>query len=191
MCFAAPSKLPTIEPSTCHTHLNAAMPGQITGNDWLYIVCPRSRRTRRTCLQPTTSASLALCVPFAHSCRWYIAASRIVNSTSASMTLASDPATPFSQSDSIVAYASSKATVTMVNLQYANAFRPHSSHAHIKINAATRGHIATGLNGHAGSRTVEQEYENRSGSGYTSRQWPQRRLLQRKWFIALATIILD
>ncbi len=46
---------------------------------------------------------------------------RIINitSTSASMTLTSDPATPFGQSDTIVAYASSKAAVTMISLQYA------------------------------------------------------------------------
>ncbi|WP_457588506.1 SDR family NAD(P)-dependent oxidoreductase [Ensifer canadensis] len=83
---------------------------------------------------------------------------RIVNvtSTSASMTLTSDPATPFGQSGTIVAYASSKAAVTMMSLQYANAFRRHPSHAHIKINAATPGHIATDLNGHAGTRTVKQ-----------------------------------
>lgn len=83
---------------------------------------------------------------------------RVVNitSTSASMTLTSDPATPFGQSDIIVAYASSKAAVTMISLQYANAFRRHPSHAHIKINAATPGHIATDLNGHAGTRTVKQ-----------------------------------
>ena len=62
---------------------------------------------------------------------------RIVNitSTSASMTLTSDPATPYGQSDTIVAYASP---------------------SHIKINAATPGHIATDLNGHAGTRMVKQ-----------------------------------
>lgn len=83
---------------------------------------------------------------------------RIVNitSTSASLTLTSDPATPFGQSDTIVAYASSKAAVTMMSLQYANAFRRHPSHSHIKINAATPGHIATDLNGHADTRTVKQ-----------------------------------
>ena len=83
---------------------------------------------------------------------------RIVNitSTSASLTLTSDPETPFGQSDTIVAYASSKAAVTMISLQYANAFRRHPSHAHIKINAATPGHIATDLNGHAGTRTAKQ-----------------------------------
>jgi len=83
---------------------------------------------------------------------------RIVNiaSTSASQTLTSDPATPFGQSDTIVAYASSKAAVTMMSLQYANAFRRSAAHAHIKINAATPGHIATDLNNGAGSRTPAQ-----------------------------------
>jgi NAD(P)-dependent dehydrogenase (short-subunit alcohol dehydrogenase family) len=84
-------------------------------------------------------------------------APRIVNitSTSASMTLTSDAATPFGQSDTIVAYASSKTAVTMISLQCASAFRRHPSNAHIKINAATPGHIATDLNGHAGMRTVQ------------------------------------
>jgi len=83
---------------------------------------------------------------------------RIVNiaSTSASMTLASDPETLFGRSDTIVAYASSKAAVTMLTVQYANAFRRSPDHRHIKINTATPGHIATDLNGHAGTRTVEQ-----------------------------------
>lgn len=83
---------------------------------------------------------------------------RIVNvaSTSASLALTSDPETPFGQSDTILAYASSKAAVTMLTLHYAHAFRRHPDHAHIKINAATPGHIATDLNGHAGTRTVEQ-----------------------------------
>ncbi|WP_201772442.1 hypothetical protein [Neorhizobium vignae] len=72
------------------------------------------------------------------------------------MTLTSDPATPFGESDTIVAYASSKAAVTMISLQYANAFRRHPSHSHIKIDAATPGHIATDVNGYAGTRTVKQ-----------------------------------
>ena len=50
----------------------------------------------------------------------------------------------------------SKAAVTMISLQYANAFRRHASHAHRKINAATPGHIATDLKGHAGTRTVKE-----------------------------------
>src|SRR5579883_2065402 len=72
------------------------------------------------------------------------ASPRIVNiaSTPASLTLASDPTTMFGREDTIVAYASSKAAVTMLTIQYANAFRRRSSHAHIKINAATPGYIA-------------------------------------------------
>lgn len=77
-------------------------------------------------------------------------------STSASLALSSDPATMFGRSDTIVAYASSKAAVTMLTVQYANAFRRQAGYAHIKINAATPGHIATGLNDYAGTRTVEQ-----------------------------------
>jgi len=83
---------------------------------------------------------------------------RIVNiaSTSASLTLASDPTTMFGREDTIVAYASSKAAVTMLTVQYANAFRRSEAHAHIKINTATPGYIATDLNNFSGSRTVEE-----------------------------------
>jgi hypothetical protein len=44
----------------------------------------------------------------------------------------------------------------MLTIQYANAFRRSALHAHIKINAATPGYIATDLNKHSGNRTVEQ-----------------------------------
>jgi NAD(P)-dependent dehydrogenase (short-subunit alcohol dehydrogenase family) len=83
---------------------------------------------------------------------------RIVNiaSTTASLTLASDPATMFGREDTIVAYASSKSAVTMLTVQYANAFRRSEAHAHIKINTATPGYIATDLNNFSGNRTVEQ-----------------------------------
>jgi NAD(P)-dependent dehydrogenase (short-subunit alcohol dehydrogenase family) len=85
-------------------------------------------------------------------------APRIVNiaSTTASLTFASDATTMFGREDTIVAYASSKAAVTMLTIQYANAFRRSAPHAHIKINAATPGYIATDLNNHSGNRTVEQ-----------------------------------
>jgi NAD(P)-dependent dehydrogenase (short-subunit alcohol dehydrogenase family) len=85
-------------------------------------------------------------------------APRIINvaSTTASLTLASDATTMFGREDTIVAYASSKAAVTMLTIQYANAFRRSAAHAHIKINAATPGYIATDLNNHSGNRTVEQ-----------------------------------
>jgi hypothetical protein len=74
---------------------------------------------------------------------------RIVNiaSTTASLTLASDPTTMF---------ASSKAAVTMLTVQYSNAFRRSANHAHVKINTATPGHIATDLNNFGGNRTVAQ-----------------------------------
>lgn len=83
---------------------------------------------------------------------------RIVNiaSTSASLTFTSDPTTLFGQSDTSLAYASSKAAVTMLTVHYANAFRRSPAHAHIKINSATPGYISTDLNKHAGTRTVEE-----------------------------------
>ncbi len=43
----------------------------------------------------------------------------------------------------------------MLSLKYANAFRHHPSHAHVKINAATPSQIATDLNGHDGTHTAE------------------------------------
>jgi NAD(P)-dependent dehydrogenase (short-subunit alcohol dehydrogenase family) len=83
---------------------------------------------------------------------------RIVNiaSTTASLTLASDPTTMFGREDTIIAYASSKSAVAMLTVQYANAFRRSEAHAHIKINTATPGYIATDLNGYSGNRTVEE-----------------------------------
>lgn len=83
---------------------------------------------------------------------------RIVNvaSTSASLTLASDSSSMFSQSDTSLAYSASKAAVTMLTVHYANAFRRSPAHAHILINAATPGYIATDLNNHAGTRTVAE-----------------------------------
>ena len=86
------------------------------------------------------------------------ASPRIVNvaSTSASLTLTSDPSTLFGQSDTIVAYASSKTAVLMLTQHYANAFERSEAHRQIRINSVTPGHIATDLNGHAGTRTAEQ-----------------------------------
>jgi NAD(P)-dependent dehydrogenase (short-subunit alcohol dehydrogenase family) len=83
---------------------------------------------------------------------------RIVNvaSTTASLTLVSAPDSPLGRDDSILAYASSKAAVTMLTVQYSNAFRRSAPHAHIRINAATPGYVATDLNNHSGPRTVEQ-----------------------------------
>jgi NAD(P)-dependent dehydrogenase (short-subunit alcohol dehydrogenase family) len=85
-------------------------------------------------------------------------APRIVNvaSTTASHALTCDPASMFSKEDRSLAYASSKAAVTMLTVQYANAFRRRPDYAHIKINSVTPGYIATDLNHHAGTRSVEQ-----------------------------------
>jgi NAD(P)-dependent dehydrogenase (short-subunit alcohol dehydrogenase family) len=86
---------------------------------------------------------------------------RIVNiaSTTASLRLASDATTLFGQTDTIVAYASSKTAVMMLTVQYANAFHRSAAHAHIKINTATPGYVATDLNNHTGNRTVEEGAE--------------------------------
>jgi NAD(P)-dependent dehydrogenase (short-subunit alcohol dehydrogenase family) len=85
-------------------------------------------------------------------------APRIVNvaSTTASHALTCNPESMFSQEDRSLAYASSKAAVTMLTVQYANAFRRRPEYAHIKVNSATPGYIATDLNNHEGSRTPEQ-----------------------------------
>lgn len=79
-----------------------------------------------------------------------------IASTTASHALCSDATSLYGSSDTILAYASSKAAVTMLTVQYASAFRRSAAHAHFKINAATPGHIATDLNDHQGSRTAEQ-----------------------------------
>ena len=83
---------------------------------------------------------------------------RIVNiaSTTASHVLTCSPESMFSKEDRSLAYASSKAAVTMLTVQYANAFRRRPEYAHIKVNSATPGYIATDLNGHQGNRTVKQ-----------------------------------
>ena len=85
-------------------------------------------------------------------------APRIVNiaSTSASMTLTSEPGSMFGDSDRIMAYAPSKAAVNMVTLQYAQAFRRDPPVPPLKVNSATPGHIATDLNAHSGPRTAQQ-----------------------------------
>ena len=45
--------------------------------------------------------------------------------------------TMFGREDTITAYASLRAAVTMLAIQYANAFRRSGIHGHIKINTAT------------------------------------------------------
>ena len=50
----------------------------------------------------------------------------------------------------------SKTAILMLTQHYAHAFQRSAAHRHIRINSVTPGHIATDLNGHAGTRTVEQ-----------------------------------
>jgi NAD(P)-dependent dehydrogenase (short-subunit alcohol dehydrogenase family) len=83
---------------------------------------------------------------------------RIVNvaSTTASFDRMTKPDSPFATADNILAYASSKAAVNMLTVQYAMAFRRNQEFSHIKINSVTPGYVATELNGFSGPRTVEQ-----------------------------------
>lgn len=83
---------------------------------------------------------------------------RIVNvaSRTASHALTCNPESMFAKEDCRLAYASSKAAVTMLTVQYANAFRRRPEYAHIKVNSATPGYITTDLNNHEGNRTLEQ-----------------------------------
>lgn len=66
------------------------------------------------------------------------------------------PDAPFSTVDNILAYASSKAAVNMLTVQYAMAFQRSRESSHIKINSVTPGYVATDLNGFTGPRTVEE-----------------------------------
>lgn len=85
-------------------------------------------------------------------------APRIVNvaSTSASLIHTTDPESIFALSDTSLGYAASKAAVTMLTAHYANAFRRSAHHAHIKVNSATPGYLATDLNDRSGPRTPAQ-----------------------------------
>ncbi|MFJ9915241.1 SDR family NAD(P)-dependent oxidoreductase [Actinacidiphila glaucinigra] len=86
------------------------------------------------------------------------AAARIVNvsSTTASLTVTSEPGTLYADADHILPYASSKAALNMLTVQYAQAFRREPGYGHIKINSASPGLTATDLTHHAGARTVEE-----------------------------------
>jgi len=85
-------------------------------------------------------------------------APRIVNvaSTTASHSIVADASTVIGGDDTSLAYASSKSAVTMLTLQYANAFRRSAGFEHFRINAITPGYIATDLNNFRGPRTVAQ-----------------------------------
>jgi NAD(P)-dependent dehydrogenase (short-subunit alcohol dehydrogenase family) len=75
-----------------------------------------------------------------------------VSSGMGSLAVTSDPSRLESTIVSL-AYPSSKAAVNMITTQYAKAL------AHIRINAVDPGYTATDLNGHNGTKTVEQGAE--------------------------------
>ncbi|GAB3258633.1 SDR family oxidoreductase [Kineosporia babensis] len=81
------------------------------------------------------------------------AAGRIVNLSShmGSLTLMSDPASPFAEVN-LLAYQSSKAAVNAITLAYAKELED----AGIKVNAANPGVVATDMNGHRGRGTPAQ-----------------------------------
>jgi NAD(P)-dependent dehydrogenase (short-subunit alcohol dehydrogenase family) len=81
------------------------------------------------------------------------AAGRIVNMSSeaGSLTLNSDPDW-YGTSARLLAYKSSKSAVNAITVHFATELRSTP----IKVNAADPGYVATDLNHHQGSRTVEQ-----------------------------------
>ncbi|QMV14143.1 SDR family oxidoreductase [Vibrio spartinae] len=80
-------------------------------------------------------------------------AGRVVNVSSGlgSLTLNSDPDSEFA-GVKLIAYNSSKAALNSLTIQFAYELRDTS----IKVNSADPGYTATDLNGHSGTRTVEQ-----------------------------------
>ncbi|MCI0689151.1 MAG: SDR family NAD(P)-dependent oxidoreductase, partial [Sporichthyaceae bacterium] len=76
------------------------------------------------------------------------AAPRIVNvsSTTASMTLTSDGSDLPGDASQRLGYASSKAALNMLTVQYARAFSRDPQLRHIKINSASPGYVATDMN---------------------------------------------
>ncbi|MBO0802763.1 MAG: SDR family oxidoreductase [Nocardiopsaceae bacterium] len=86
------------------------------------------------------------------------AAPRIVNvsSTTASLTLTAAGTDFGGDAATRLAYSTSKAALNMLTVQYANAFRRDPGLSRIRINAATPGYVATDMNGHRGTRTVEE-----------------------------------
>jgi NAD(P)-dependent dehydrogenase (short-subunit alcohol dehydrogenase family) len=86
------------------------------------------------------------------------AAPRIVNvsSTTASLGLTSDGAELPGDAARRLAYASSKAALNMLTIQYARAFAADPGLAHVKINSATPGYTATDINAYQGHRHVSE-----------------------------------
>jgi NAD(P)-dependent dehydrogenase (short-subunit alcohol dehydrogenase family) len=132
----------------------------LINNAGIYVPCPALEITARE-MRHTFETNVFGVVTVIHAMLPLLReapAARIVNiaSTTASQALTSDPKTMFGLENNTLAYASSKSAVTMLTLQYANAMRRDPAFAHIKVNAATPGYIATDLNNHTGNRTVAQ-----------------------------------
>jgi NAD(P)-dependent dehydrogenase (short-subunit alcohol dehydrogenase family) len=85
-------------------------------------------------------------------------APRIVNvsSTTASLTLTADGADLPGDASQRLAYASSKAALNMLTVQYALAFAGDPELRHIKINSVSPGYTATDMNDHRGTRHVSE-----------------------------------
>ena len=132
----------------------------LINNAGIYIPCPAFEITAKE-MRQTFETNVFAVVTVTHAMLPLLRsapAARVVNiaSTTASQALTSDPKTMFGLENNTLAYASSKSAVTMLTLQYANAMRRDPGYAHIKVNAATPGYIATDLNHHTGNRTVAQ-----------------------------------
>ncbi|MDL4815606.1 SDR family oxidoreductase [Actinomadura opuntiae] len=85
-------------------------------------------------------------------------AARVVNvsSTTASLTLTGGGTDFGGDAHLRLAYSSSKAALNMLTVQYAAAFAADPGLAHIKINSATPGYVATDMSAYRGTRTVEE-----------------------------------
>jgi NAD(P)-dependent dehydrogenase (short-subunit alcohol dehydrogenase family) len=83
---------------------------------------------------------------------------RIVNvtSTTASLSLTAAGHDFGGNASARMAYSSSKAALNMVTVQLATAFRDDPSLSHVKVNSVTPGYVATDMNNHQGTRTVEE-----------------------------------
>jgi NAD(P)-dependent dehydrogenase (short-subunit alcohol dehydrogenase family) len=84
------------------------------------------------------------------------AAPRVVNvsSSTGSLGLTSDRGDLPGDASQRLAYATSKAALNMLTVQYAQAFGADPELSHIKINSATPGYTATDMNGFRGHRHV-------------------------------------
>jgi len=78
-----------------------------------------------------------------------------VSSRMGSLTLASGGVEFSSDVDLLLAYSVSKAALNMLTIRYAQAFVKDDALAHIKINSATPGYVATDMTDHRPERGVE------------------------------------